>query len=164
MQILKLFQDKGLKKRGIVTSTDSKRGVVLDDLSKCGFKWSERSRARVVKRWKASRLDCSFRKKLKNDVRRCILSKRRAISCAMDDFPVPACPNRTRLHSEPGLFTQLTTKSKKAVRVLGRQPFSGVKREPVPYGISLIFASSSDNDQIDNLQAIRTTYQRLKLG
>ncbi len=61
----------------------------------------------------------------------------------MDDFPVPACPNRTRLRSESGLFTQLTMKSKKAVRVPGRQPFSGIKREPVPYGISLIFASSS---------------------
>ena len=39
--------------------------------------------------------------------------------------------------------TQLTIESKKVVRVPGRQPFSGMKREPVPYGISLIFASSS---------------------
>ena len=61
----------------------------------------------------------------------------------MDDFPVPACPNRTRVVSELGSFTQSTMKSKKAVRVPGRQPFSGMKRRPVPYGISLIFASSS---------------------
>src|SRR6266571_8179786 len=61
----------------------------------------------------------------------------------MDDFPVPACPKRTKVRSESGLSTQLTMKSKKAMRVPGRQPFSGVKRGPFPYGISLIFASSS---------------------
>src|SRR6266702_4947996 len=80
---------------------------------------------------------------MKDDVRRCILSKRRAISCAIDDFPVPARPKRTRLRSEAGSFTQLTMKFRKAVRVPVRQPLSGVNREPIPYGISLIFASSS---------------------
>ena len=88
-------------------------------------------------------MDCSFRKKIKDDVSRCILSKRRAISCAMDDFPVPACPKITRQHSEAGSFAQLIMKSRKAVRVPLRQPLSGVNREPVPYGISLIFASNS---------------------
>src|SRR6266702_1287236 len=61
----------------------------------------------------------------------------------MDDFPVPACPKRTRLRSEAGSFTQLTMKSRKAMRVPVRQPLPGVNREPSPYGISLIFESSS---------------------
>src|SRR5580693_1866329 len=80
---------------------------------------------------------------MKHDVRRCILLKRRATSCAMEDFPVPACPKRTRQRSEVGSFTQLTMKSKKAVRVPARQPLSGVNRDPVPYGISRILASIS---------------------
>ena len=88
-------------------------------------------------------MDCSFRRKINDDVRRCILLKRRAISWAMDDFPVPAWPKRTRQRSEVGSFTQLIMKFRKAVRVPVRHPLSGVNREPAPYGISLIFASSS---------------------
>ena len=80
---------------------------------------------------------------MKDDVSRCILSNRLAISWAMDDFPVPAWPNRTRQRSEAGSFTQLIMKSRKAVRVPARQPLSGANREPAPNGISLIFASSS---------------------
>jgi len=59
------------------------------------------------------------------------------------DRNMPARPKKMRVRSESGPSTQSTMKSKKALRVSRRQPFSDVKREPVPYGISLIFASSS---------------------
>ena len=69
------------------------------------------------------------------DVRRCILLKSRAISCAIDDFPVPASPNRTRPRSEAGSFTQSIMNSRNAARVPIRQPLSGSNRELTPYGI-----------------------------
>ena len=103
--------------------------------------------------------------KINDEVRRCISSKSRAISWAMDDFPVPACPKRTRPRSEAGSFTQLIMKSRKATRVPTRQPLSGLNREFNPYGISLIFASISmtNTGSVTQKPSKTTTYQRLKL-
>ena len=93
------------------------------------------------------------------------MSNSRAISCAIDDFPVPACPKITRPRSEAGLFTQLVMKSRNATRVPIRQPLSGLNRELNPYGISLIFASSSMTTIRSVTQTpSKTTYRRLKLG
>src|SRR6266849_6454804 len=61
----------------------------------------------------------------------------------MDDFPVPACPKRTRPRSDTGLFTQLIMKSRNVTRVPRRQPLFGLNCEMRLYGISLIFATSS---------------------
>src|SRR6266852_4070523 len=97
---------------------------------------------------------------MNDDVRRCILSNCRAISCAIDDFPVPACPKRTRLRSEAGSFTQLLMKSRNATRVPIRQPLSGLNRELHPYGISLIFASSS----MTTIRSVTRSHQRLITG
>ena len=91
------------------------------------------------------RLDGSLHEKINDDVRRCILSNSSAVSCAIDDFPMPACPKRTRPRSESefGSFTQLVIKSRNATRVPARQPLSGLNRELTARGISLIIASSS---------------------
>src|SRR6266566_10076433 len=102
--------------------------------------------------------------KINDEVRRCLLSNHRAISCAIDDFPVPACPKRTRPRSEVGLFTQSIMKSRNATRVPLRQPLSGLNREWRPYGISLIFASSSMTTIGSVTQKpSKTTYRHLKL-
>src|SRR6266700_530588 len=99
-----------------------------------------------------------------DEVRRCILSNSRAISCAIDDFPVPACPKRTRPRSEAGLLTQLIMKFRNATRVPIRQPLTGLNRELNPYGISLIFESSSMTTIGSVIQKpSKTTYRRLKL-
>ena len=146
VQVLKRLQDKGLKQCIVVTCANSKSGVVLHDPPKRSLERRiavreipGKSREEVI----SLAFGLLLARKINDDVRRRISSKRRAISCAIDDFPVPACPKRTRKRSEAGSFTQLTMKSKKVRRVPVRQPFSGVNREPVPYGISLIFASSS---------------------
>ena len=101
----------------------------------------------MVKRWWGFRSDCSLREKINDDVRRCILSNSRAISCAIDDFPVPACPKRTRPRSESGFrvgsFTQSIMKFRNATRVPTRQPLSGLNRELTPWGILPIIESSS---------------------
>ena len=93
------------------------------------------------------------------------MSNSRAISCAIDDFPVPACPKRTRPRSEAGLFTHLIMNSRNATRVPIRQPLSGLNRELGPYGISLIFASSSTTTiRLVTQKPLKATYRRLKLG
>ena len=93
------------------------------------------------------------------------MSNSRAISWAIDDFPVPACPKRMRPRSEAGLFTQLIIKSENATRVPVRQPLSGLNRELNPYGISLIFASSSKTIMRSLTQKdSKTTYRLPKLG
>src|SRR6266849_6081607 len=102
---------------------------------------------------------------MNDDVRRCMLSNSLAISCAIDDFPVPACPKRTRQRSEAGLFTQLIIKSRNATRVPVRQPLSGLNRDLDPYGISLITALSS----MTTIRSVtpkrsKTTYRLPKLG
>src|ERR1700755_1596325 len=102
---------------------------------------------------------------MNDDVRRCILLNSRAISWAMDDFPVPACPKRTRARSEAGLLTQLIMYSRNATRVPTRQPLSGLNEALDPYGISLIFASSSMTTIGSVVQKpSQTTYRHLKLG
>ena len=91
----------------------------------------------------------------------------RAISCAIDDFPVPACPKRTRARSMSGFgsFTQSIMKSRNATRVPTRHPLSGLNRELNPYGISLIVASSSKTTIRSVTQKFsKTIYQRPKLG
>ena len=85
----------------------------------------------------------SLRIKINDDVRQCILSNSRAISCMINNFPVPACLKRMRPCSKAGLFTQLIVKSRNATHVPIRQPLLGLNCELNSYGISLIFASSS---------------------
>jgi hypothetical protein len=63
------------------------------------------------------------------------------------------------------LFTKLIMKSRNDTRVPIRQPLSGLNRELNPYGISLIFASSSMTTIGSVIQKTsKTAYRRLKLG
>ena len=96
-----------------------------------------------------------------------MLSKSPAISCAMDDFPVPACPKRMRPRSESasGPSTHLVMQSRNATRVPTRQPLSGLNRELTAWGIFSIIASSSMKTIGSVTQKkSKTTYGRLKLG
>jgi hypothetical protein len=81
------------------------------------------------------------------------------------EFPVPACPKRTRPRSGTGLFTQLIIKSRDTTRVPIRQPLSGLNRELTLRGISLIIASSSMTTigSVTQKQT-KTTYRSLQLG
>jgi hypothetical protein len=114
-----------------------------------------------------ARRGSSLREKINDDVRRCISPNYRAISCAIDGFPVPACPKRTRQRFESvfGSFTQLIMKPRDATRVPTRQPLSGLNRELTPHGTFSITASGS----ITTIRSVthkplETTYRRLQLG
>ena len=76
-------------------------------------------------------------------------------SCAMDDFPVPGCPKRTRPRSEVGLFTQLIMKSRNATRVPIRHPLSGLNREFISvWNFSGFWIKFYDNYRISNPKVI----------
>ena len=93
------------------------------------------------------------------------MSNCRAISWAIDDFPVPSSPKRKRPRSESGLFTQLIMKSRNTTRVPIRQPLSGLNRDLDPHGISLIVASSSMTTiGLITQRRSKTAYRYLKVA
>ncbi len=102
--------------------------------------------------------------KIKDEVRRPVSSKRRAISCVMDDFPVPASPKKNETTLGSGIVHPINNEveeghacSPKTALVWGE-----ARASPI-WDFSDFFSSSTDDHQIDYSRAFTTTYQHLTL-